>query len=68
MSNVPGSPALSDQEQKVMDCLVASWNAFVALPIQHGDDTTEFRHGIHRLQEKILARPARQKMNDREWL
>jgi hypothetical protein len=47
------------EEQAVIDHLVKAWNAFVGLPIQHGDDTTEFRHGIHRLQEKILARPAR---------
>lgn len=50
---------LTQKEQEVLEHLVKAWNAFVDLPIQHGDDTTEFRHGIHRLQEKILARPAR---------
>lgn len=46
-------------EQDVIDNLVKAWNSFLQLPIQHGDDITEFRHGIHRLQEKVLARPAR---------
>jgi len=59
---------LTEREQRVMDALVAAWNAYLELPIQHSDDTTEFRHGIHRLQEKIFARPARKKMSDREWI
>lgn len=56
---------LSEGEQKVMDALVSAWNAFLELPVQHNDDVTEFRHGIHRLQEKVLARPAIQKLNER---
>lgn len=50
---------LTEKENEVMAHLVSAWNAFVDLPIQHGDDLTEFRHGIHRLQEKVLARPTR---------
>lgn len=50
---------LTQKEQDVIDHLVRSWNAFLDLPIQHSDDITEFRHGIHRLQEKVLARPTR---------
>ncbi len=50
---------LTQQEQDVLAHLVEAWNAFTNLPIQHGDDLTEFRHCIHRLQEKVLARPAR---------
>ncbi|MDQ0422376.1 hypothetical protein J2045_003424 [Peteryoungia aggregata LMG 23059] len=50
---------LSPEEKLVLSHLVGAWNAFVALPIQHGDDISEFRHGIHRLQEKVMARPAR---------
>lgn len=56
---------LTPQEGLVMEHLVKAWNAFIELPIQHGDDITEFRHGMHRLQEKILARPAR-KMDGKE--
>ncbi|WPE19856.1 hypothetical protein [Shinella zoogloeoides] len=59
---------LTPQEQEVMDGLVATWNAFLRLPIHHSDDVSEFRHGIHRLQEKILARPARKTMNERSWI
>lgn len=50
---------ITQQEHEVLAALVEAWNAFLELPIQHGDDITEFRHGIHRLQEKVLARPAR---------
>lgn len=50
---------LTPEEAAVLAHLVSAWNAFLSLPIQHGDDITEFRHGIHRLQEKVLARPAR---------
>lgn len=50
---------LTQPEQDVLDNLVKAWNSFMELPIQHGDDITEFRHGIHRLQEKVLSRPTR---------
>lgn len=54
---------MTPAEHRVMDALVAAWNAFVDLPSEHPDDITEFRHGIHRLQEKILARPTRREIN-----
>lgn len=54
---------MTPNEQRVMDALVSAWNAFLELPSEHADDITEFRHGIHRLQEKILARPARRQIN-----
>lgn len=50
---------MTDQEQSVMDGLVAAWNAFVALPVEHGDDVGEFRRHIHAAQFMILARPER---------
>jgi hypothetical protein len=50
---------LTPEEHEVMVHLVEAWNAFLNLPIQHGDDITEFRHGVHRLQEKVLSRPSR---------
>ncbi|WP_105430181.1 hypothetical protein [Neorhizobium sp. T6_25] len=50
---------LTQKEHDVVAALVEAWNAFLELPIQHGDDISEFRHGIHRLQEKVLARPTR---------
>jgi hypothetical protein len=53
------SEALTEQERKVLDGLAAAWNAFVELPIEHPDDQTEFRHGIHSLQMMILSRPTR---------
>lgn len=50
---------LSPGERAVINALVSAWNAIVALPGEHPDDITEFRHAIHHLQEKILARPTR---------
>lgn len=54
---------MTEQEKIVMDRLVEAWNAFVALPVEHDDDILEFRHGIHRLQEKVMARPVRRALN-----
>jgi hypothetical protein len=55
---------MTDSEKIVLTKLVEAWNAFLALPIEHPDDMTEFRHGIHALQEKVLAREARRVMAD----
>jgi len=49
---------LTDDENKVLAILADAWNAFLALPAQHSDDLVEFRQTLHRLQEKVLARPA----------
>lgn len=54
---------MTPAEKRVFDALVKAWNEFVMLPIEHQDDVTEFRHGIHHLQDKILARPARREIN-----
>ncbi|CCF19081.1 protein of unknown function [Pseudorhizobium banfieldiae] len=58
----PESTGITNQERMVIDMLVGAWNAFCELPMEHGDDQVEFRHGIHRLQEKILARPTRRSL------
>ncbi|NTD96419.1 hypothetical protein G6M26_31900 [Agrobacterium tumefaciens] len=57
----PGSNAslLTAEERRVMNALVSAWNSFLLLPEQHPDDVAEFRHGIHYLQDKLFARPAR---------
>jgi hypothetical protein len=46
-------------EREVLHALVGAWNAFLELPDKHPDDNDEFRHGIHRLQEKVMARAAK---------
>lgn len=53
---------MTEEEKRVLTALAATWNLFVKLPIEHPDDLTEFRHGIHRLQEKILSREPRRQM------
>jgi hypothetical protein len=53
---------LTDEEGDVVNALAQAWNRFVELPVEHPDDLSEFRSGIHRLQEKVLARPARRQL------
>lgn len=55
---------LTPDEGKVLRLLANAWNAFLELPVEHGDDQTEFRHIIHAAQEKVLARPTRRSMAD----
>lgn len=57
---------LTPQEAAVVAALIVAWNAFVMLPVEHGDDLAEFRHGIHALQHQIFARPALRKFNAAE--
>lgn len=54
---------MTDDEKAVVLLLAEAWNAFLKLPVDHGDDTTEFRHAIHRAQEKVMARAGRREMN-----
>lgn len=49
----------TQQEQKVMDHLVAAWNCFVELPVQHPSDNAEFRQQLHLLQYLMAARIVR---------
>jgi hypothetical protein len=53
---------MTKEERAVLNKLVAAWNAFNALPVEHPDDTPEFRHAFHRLQLLILAREPRRKL------
>ena len=55
---------LTQDERHAISALVYAWNLFAALPVEHADDVDEFRHGIHALQDKILARPARRAIQD----
>ena len=50
-------------EKAVVHALGEAWNLYLTLPKEHADDDREFRQGIHQLQDKILARPARRKIN-----
>ena len=50
---------LTSGERATLERLTEAWNAFLALPSEHADDRAEFRHGLHRLQDLVLSRPAR---------
>lgn len=55
-----------ETEIAIVNKLAEAWNMFKALPVEHNDDLAEFRAGIHRLQEKVLAREARRLINKRQ--
>lgn len=59
----PYKGLLTDFERRVLAATVETWNLATMLPKEHDDDINEFRHLIHQLQEKILARPARRAEN-----
>lgn len=46
-------------DDAVLDALASAWNAFVALPVQHSDDTDEFRRAVHAAQGVMATRVAR---------
>lgn len=50
---------LTPQEAIVLDQLASAWNAFLALDVEHPDETTEFRSSIHAAQNIVLSRPTR---------
>lgn len=54
---------MSEAEKALVMLLAGVWNAFLKLPVEHPDDVGEFRHGVHFLQEKILARAGRREIN-----
>lgn len=54
---------LLPDEKAAFAALIAAWNAFVQLPVEHPDDDRDFRQGIHRLQAMILMRPARRSLD-----
>lgn len=59
---------LTDDETEALKALVVAWNKFSILPVEHADDYREFRHGIHILQDKILARPVRREINSKPFI
>lgn len=54
---------ITKAEEDVIGHLVDAWNAFLKLPVEHPDDTTEFRHAIHAAQREILSRSGRREIN-----
>lgn len=53
---------LTADEKLAIEKSAELWNIVVRLPIEHAEDQDEFRHMIHNLQDKILARPTRRKL------
>lgn len=49
---------MTEDEKAVLAALAGAWNLFLRLPVEHPDDNAEFRAAVHRVQEKVAARPA----------
>lgn len=49
--------SLQAKERAVIAALVNAWNLYTELSQEHPDQDSEFRHGIHALQNQIAARP-----------
>ena len=50
---------MTPSEDAVLEHLRQAWNLFVTLPVQHSDDTAEFRRSLHDLQRIIGMRQVR---------
>lgn len=57
--NINPRTGLTEDEQIVMDSLVAAFNNFASLNRQHPDEMRDFTDGIHRLQDMLAVRIAR---------
>jgi hypothetical protein len=49
----------TDAEKHVLNLLADAWNAYLALPVQHPTEQTEFMYGVHRCQDIVAVRVAR---------
>jgi hypothetical protein len=56
-SPAQGKELLTEDERKVLEALAEAWRRFLALPVQHKWDQTEFMLAIHQAQYVVLARP-----------
>jgi hypothetical protein len=48
---------MTQQEIELVRILALAWDAFLALPVDHCEERTEFRRLIHAAQDMIAARP-----------
>lgn len=63
MSDVLAEPSLlTNREKAILDKTVELWNMVVSMPGDHPDDLIELKLDIHRIQDKIMARPTRRAM------
>lgn len=56
---------MTPDEIRIVDMLAAAWNAYLALPVEHPCDRTEFMRAIHDAQARVLMRPARRDLESR---
>lgn len=56
---------LTDAEARAFDITVDLYNHVIEFPVQHPDDIDEFIAAIHRIQEKLMARPFTRNQHDK---
>lgn len=54
---MPEEELLTETEHECVDALVRAWNLYLDIN-ENPHDRDEFRHGLHRLQDAVLARAA----------
>lgn len=64
-NNIPREEhaGMSNAETAVFFKLIAAWNEYVQLPVEHESDHREFQHHLHILQRMVLSRPIRRNFN-----
>jgi hypothetical protein len=58
-ADVYAADGLTRDEAQVSDSLVAAFEAYADLPVQHEDEPGEFRYHVHMLQGLLAMRIAR---------
>ena len=54
------------KERQALEALSNAWVQYLALPIEHIDDIADFRKSIHDAQARIMIRPTRRFLKERE--
>lgn len=60
---MPVNYNLTNEEEEIVNLIGEVWNKFLKLPKEHPSEQFEFRHDIHHLQHRIMARPIRRQLN-----
>ena len=55
---------LTEDEQQVMDYVVAAWNAFGSLPEQRVDHLAQVRCAVHKIQQVLALRIVRRNYSE----
>lgn len=57
---------LTPLEERILDTLGRAWNMYLRLDPEHPTERAEFAHIIHDAQARILMRPTRRALAERD--